>query len=201
MQFAEYHQMTQEERQSVVAAARRCLHLSQQVSEQQHFYELGDELSQKSKVKSQNMTPDSRTGGFGNPPLPIPDSRLNNIRVLVVEDDRDTREFLALTLEEYGAQSIVVDSAVAALEALEKSLPDILVSDIGMPATDGYTFIQKVRALPPEQGGQIPAIALTAYAREQDRDRAIAAGFQIHLAKPVVSDELVEAIGQLISDQ
>ncbi|MGL4621094.1 response regulator [Chroococcidiopsis sp.] len=127
------------------------------------------------------------------------DSRLNNIRVLVVEDDRDTREFLALTLEEYGAQLIVVDSAVAALEALEKSLPDILVSDIGMPATDGYTFIQKVRALPPEQGGQIPAIALTAYAREQDRDRAIAAGFQIHLAKPVVTDELVEAIGQLIS--
>ncbi|URD53327.1 response regulator [Chroococcidiopsis sp. CCNUC1] len=143
----------------------------------------------------------TRTGGFGNPPLPIPDSRLNNIRVLVVEDDRDTREFLALTLEEYGAQSIVVDSAVAALEALEKSLPDILVSDIGMPATDGYTFIQKVRTLPPEQGGKIPAIALTAYAREQDRDRAIAAGFQIHLAKPVVSDELVEAIGQLISDQ
>jgi ATP-dependent DNA helicase RecG len=74
MQFAEYHQMTQEERQSVVAAARRCLHLSQQVSEQQHFYELGDELSQKSKVKSQNMTPDSRTGGFGSPPLPTPDS-------------------------------------------------------------------------------------------------------------------------------
>ncbi|MBE9019082.1 DEAD/DEAH box helicase, partial [Chroococcidiopsidales cyanobacterium LEGE 13417] len=74
MQFAEYHQMTQEERQSVVAAARRCLHLSQQVSEQQHFYELGDELSQKSKVKSQNMTPDSRTGGFLNPPLPTPDS-------------------------------------------------------------------------------------------------------------------------------
>lgn len=70
-----------------------------------------------------------------------------------------------------------------------------------MPATDGYTFIQKVRTLPPEQGGKIPAIALTAYAREQDRDRAIAAGFQIHLAKPVVSDELVEAIGQLISDQ
>ncbi|MBD2304295.1 response regulator [Chroococcidiopsis sp. FACHB-1243] len=141
----------------------------------------------------------TRTGGFGNPPLPIPDSRLNNIRVLIVEDDRDTREFLALTLEEYGAQLIVVDSAVAALEALEKSLPDVLVSDIGMPATDGYTFIQKVRALPPEQGGKIPAIALTAYAREQDRDRAIAAGFQIHLTKPVVSDELVEAIGQLIS--
>ncbi|OWY69277.1 hybrid sensor histidine kinase/response regulator [cyanobacterium TDX16] len=135
----------------------------------------------------------------GAQPCASTDSRLNNIRVLVVEDDRDTQEFLALTLEEYGAQLIVVDSAVAALEALEKSLPDILVSDIGMPATDGYTFIQKVRALPPEQGGQIPAIALTAYAREQDRDRAIAAGFQIHLAKPVVSDELVEAIGQLIS--
>ncbi|NHC35513.1 hybrid sensor histidine kinase/response regulator [Scytonema millei] len=141
----------------------------------------------------------SRTGGFSNPPLPIPDSRLNNIRVLVVEDDRDMREFLVLTLEEYGARLIVVDSAVAALEALEKSLPDILVSDIGMPATDGYTLIQKVRALPPEQGGQIPAIALTAYAREQDRDRAITAGFQIHLAKPVVPDKLVEAIGQLIS--
>jgi PAS domain S-box-containing protein len=137
----------------------------------------------------------------GAQPCARTDSRLNNIQVLVVEDDRDTREFLALTLEEYGAQSIVVDSAVAALEALEKSLPDILVSDIGMPATDGYTFIQKVRTLPPEQGGKIPAIALTAYAREQDRDRAIAAGFQIHLAKPVVSDELVEAIGQLISDQ
>ncbi|MDV2995976.1 MAG: Sensor histidine kinase TodS [Chroococcidiopsis sp. SAG 2025] len=135
----------------------------------------------------------------GAQPCAPTDSQLNNIRVLVVEDDRDMREFLALTLEEYGAQLIVVDSAVAALEALEKSLPDILVSDIGMPATDGYTFIQKVRALPPEQGGKIPAIALTAYAREQDRDRAIAAGFQIHLAKPVVPDELVEAIGQLIS--
>ena len=138
-------------------------------------------------------TPDSR--------LPTPDSHLKNVQVLVVEDDRDTRDFLALTLEEYGAQPTTVDSVAAALETLEKSPPDILVSDIGMPEADGYSFIQQVRTLPPERGGRIPAIALTAYAREQDRDRAIAAGFQIHLAKPVVPDELVEAIVQLISDQ
>mgnify|MGYP002778031981 CR=1 FL=1 len=128
-------------------------------------------------------------------------SQLANVRILLLEDDRDTREFLALTLEEYGAQPTTIDSVAAALEALGKSLPDILISDIGMPEADGYTFIQKVRALPPEQGGQLPAIALTAYAREQDRDRAIAAGFQMHLAKPIVPDELVGAIVQLISEQ
>jgi CheY-like chemotaxis protein len=132
--------------------------------------------------------------------LPTPDSPLPNIRILVLEDDRDTREFLALTLEQYGAQPTTVDSVAAALEMLEKSPPDIIISDIGMPEADGYTFMQRVRSLPPERGGQIPAIALTAYAREQDRDRAIAAGFQMHLAKPVIPDELVEAIAQLISE-
>jgi PAS domain S-box-containing protein len=151
-----------------------------------------------------------RNSEFGIKDTPLPrkgtqlcaptDSPLTNIRILVLEDDRDTREFLTLTLEEYGAQPTTVDSVAAALEVLGKSLPDILVSDIGMPEEDGYSFIRQVRALPSEQGGLIPAIALTAYAREQDRDRAIAAGFQRHLAKPIVPDELVQAIAQLIGE-
>jgi PAS domain S-box-containing protein len=151
----------------------------------------GRELRELRDLREQFST-DSR--------LPTPDSPLTNVRILLLEDDRDTREFLALTLEEYGAQPTTIDSVAAALDALGKSLPDILISDIGMPEADGYTFIQKVRALPPEQGGQLPAIALTAYAREQDRDRAIAAGFQMHLAKPILPDELVEAIVQLVSE-
>lgn len=88
-------------------------------------------------------------------------------------------------------------SAAEALEALEQHKPDILISDLGMPDEDGYSLISKIRALPPERGGQIPAAALTAYARAEDRMRVLRSGFQFHLPKPVDSAELVTVVASL----
>lgn len=119
---------------------------------------------------------------------------LSSVKVLVVEDDLGTREFVAFVLEQYQADVTAVKSAVEALEALAQSKPDILVLDIGMPDMDGYTLIRQIRARSPEQGGQIPAIALTAYAGEHDQQQALAAGFQMHIPKPIEPDELVIAV-------
>jgi PAS domain S-box-containing protein len=124
---------------------------------------------------------------------------LAGIRVLVVDDELDTRQLLAFILEEYGAEAMTVDSASAVLAQLESFQPDILLSDIGMPEVDGYTLISRVRSLPAERGGQVPAIALTAYAREEDREKALAAGFQGHISKPVDPSRLVAAIVDLLN--
>jgi PAS domain S-box-containing protein len=127
-------------------------------------------------------------------------ARLRGIKVLVVEDNDDTREFLSVTLNREAA---IVQTAAGAREAMEKLLnwqPDVLVCDIGMPETDGYEFIQQVRALPPGQDGAIPAVALTAFARKEDRARSLTAGFQEHLSKPVQIEKLVAAIQQLVSN-
>jgi PAS domain S-box-containing protein len=127
---------------------------------------------------------------------------LTGIRVLVVDDEPDTRELLTFLLRQAGAEAIATASAEAALRALDQALPEarpnVLLSDIGMPDTDGYMLIEQVRARSPEQGGNLPAIALTAYAAEYDQQRAIAAGFQTHLAKPIEPQQLIEAIVQLI---
>jgi len=125
-------------------------------------------------------------------------SPLTGIRVLVVDDDVDSREFIAFVLEQLGAQVSTVTSAGEAIASLEQLPPDILLSDIGMPDMDGYMLMRQIRAMPPEQGGQILAIALTAYAGEIDRQQALAAGFQHHLAKPVEPDELVKVILNLL---
>jgi PAS domain S-box-containing protein len=122
---------------------------------------------------------------------------LQGIEILVVDDDVDTREFVAFLLEQYGAQVTAVGSAKEALVALTQSLPDVLLSDIGMPEMDGYMLMQQVRTLPTEQGGQIPAIALTAYAGEMNYQQALSAGFQRHMSKPVEPAELVDAIASL----
>jgi PAS domain S-box-containing protein len=122
---------------------------------------------------------------------------LDNIQVLLVDDDTDTREFQAFLLEQNGAKVTAVGSGLAALNALEHSIPDVIVSDVGMPHMDGYMLMQQLRALPPEQGGQIPAIALTAYAGELNHQQALQAGFQQHLAKPVEPDKLIQAITTL----
>lgn len=122
---------------------------------------------------------------------------LSGIRVLVVDDEPDMREFLAFVLEDYGAQVEVVASAFEALEVLPQGKPDILLSDIGMPEMDGYTLIRKIRAMPPEQGGLLPAIALTAYAGEVDQTQALSAGFQKHVAKPVEPDKLAAIVASL----
>ena len=123
-----------------------------------------------------------------------PTLSLQGVRVLVVDDDTDTREFLVFLLEQAGASVISASSAGEALRELTQFKPDILLSDIGMPDMDGYMLMRQVRALPSEEGGQIPAIALSAYAGEMNQQQAIAAGFQRHLAKPVEPEELIRII-------
>ncbi|MEJ6480828.1 PAS domain S-box protein [Nostoc punctiforme UO1] len=126
------------------------------------------------------------------------DTLLAGIQILLVDDQADVREFFSFALEQYGATVTAVESAAEALEILMQSKPDILLSDIGMPLMDGYMLLREVRKLPPEQGGQIPAIALTAYAGEINYNQAMAAGFQKHLPKPVDPAELAAAIDNII---
>ncbi|MDZ8051575.1 MAG: ATP-binding protein [Aulosira sp. ZfuVER01] len=122
---------------------------------------------------------------------------LAGVQILVVDDDVDSLEFVAFVLEQDGANVIAASSALEALQVIEQQKPDVLVSDIGMPDMDGYTLMRQVRAWSAEQGGKIPAIALTAFARQYDRQQALQAGFQMHLAKPVNPEELVAAIVKL----
>ncbi len=116
--------------------------------------------------------------------------------MLVVEDESDARELLALTLEVSGAEVNAVESVQEALRSLELFKPDVLLSDIGMPVESGYDLIRQIRLLSGESR-DIPAVALTAFATDKDRQLALAAGFQIHLAKPVEPSALVEAIEKL----
>jgi PAS domain S-box-containing protein len=122
---------------------------------------------------------------------------LQGVRVLLVEDEEDTRELLKTILERCGAEVMAVASAGEAMTALESSLPDVMVSDIGMPDENGYELIRKIRDLAPERGGIVPAIALTAYAGPKDRRRALLAGFHTHLTKPVEPDELLAVVSSL----
>ncbi|MEH2137266.1 PAS domain S-box protein [Nostoc sp.] len=123
--------------------------------------------------------------------------RLDNLRVLIVDDEAEARHLLTTILEQYGAQVIAVSSASDALLALQKVCPHIMVSDIGMPQEDGYALIRQVRALPAERGGRVPAVALTAYARAEDRTQALLAGFQLHVPKPVNPAELAAVVANL----
>ena len=104
---------------------------------------------------------------------------------------------LTTIIEQCGTDVLAVASVAEALAALDSFQPDVLISDLGMPDEDGYSLIRKVRALNPEHGGKIPAIALTAYALEEDRMRALLAGYQIHIAKPVNPAELIAVLGGL----
>jgi len=121
---------------------------------------------------------------------------LEGVRVLVVEDEPDARELLALTLECSGARVRAVQSAQEALDNLQAFAPHVLLTDIGLPVESGYDLIRKVRLLSSE-ASRLPAIALTAFATEKDRQLALSAGFQAHLAKPVDPDVLIEAIERL----
>ena len=122
---------------------------------------------------------------------------LHGVRVLVVDDDTDARQMISAVLRRSGAEVKACCSAGEALTALPQWRPDVLMSDIGMPHEDGYELIHKVRALTDERGGRVPAAALTAYARDEDRKRAIAEGYQMHVAKPASSAELVAAVATL----
>jgi signal transduction histidine kinase/CheY-like chemotaxis protein len=123
-----------------------------------------------------------------------PAAELAGLRVLIVDDEPDARLLLKTLMEQSGAKVRAAASASEALAALKDFRPDILVSDIGMPQEDGYALLRCVRALSPEEGGRIPAIALTAYAQEDDRMRALLAGFQVHVAKPINPAEFVAVI-------
>lgn len=120
------------------------------------------------------------------------------VKILVVDDEADMRELIAFVLQAAGATVQLAASGLEALSALETFQPDVLISDIGMPQIDGYELVQRIRNLPPQQGGEIPAIALTAYAGELNEQKAIAAGFQIHISKPVEPEILVRAIARVL---
>ncbi|NBD17896.1 MAG: response regulator [Cyanobacteria bacterium] len=122
---------------------------------------------------------------------------LTGIRILAVDDEVDARELLNVVLTAYHAEVRAASSAREALALLASFQPDILISDIAMPDRDGYALIKQIRALPAEAGGQISAIALTAYAQVEDQQRAIASGYQTHLAKPIDIKQLVRAIANL----
>jgi len=125
---------------------------------------------------------------------------LKGIHVLVVEDDDDTRELLRVLLESEGSAVTVTASVQEALAAYDKTRPNVIVADIGMPDYNGYTLIGRVRAKDRERGGKIiPAIALTAFTTAIDRDTVLSAGFQVHMPKPFEPSHLVSVISELAS--
>jgi PAS domain S-box-containing protein len=123
--------------------------------------------------------------------------RLDGLTVLVVDDEEDARTIVERVLEDKGAKVLAAASAMQALELLAASLPDVIVSDIGIPDVDGFTLLRRIRSLPPHQGGRTPAIALTAYARAEDAQRAFAAGFQLHAPKPIEPLQLATLVANL----
>jgi signal transduction histidine kinase/ActR/RegA family two-component response regulator len=140
---------------------------------------------------------DRRTAASNASPMPrLP--RLDGLRVLVVDDDEDGRTLTTLVLTQAGAAVIGAGSVAEALAALDAEQPDVLVSDIGLPDDDGFALIHQIRRDEVEHGGFLPAVALTGYARAEDRDRIIAAGFQAHVPKPVDPSELTAAIARIV---
>ncbi|WP_009544015.1 response regulator [Crocosphaera subtropica] len=124
---------------------------------------------------------------------------LRGIKVLAVDDSEDTRHLLEMLLTSYGAETSVVASGTEVLTHLKTFDPDVLICDISMPDMDGYTLLQEIRVLPDAQGGNIPAIALTAFTRHEDRQKALSKGFQEHIPKPIDPDKLAGAIARLAS--
>jgi CheY-like chemotaxis protein len=122
---------------------------------------------------------------------------LQGLTLLVVDDDKDTREVLTEVLQQCGASVLTASSAEEGLAVLDRASPRVVVCDIGMAGMDGYRFIEQVRQRPPERGGHVVAVALTAFVTAEDRRRALRAGFQMHLAKPVEPAELVAALANL----
>ncbi len=117
--------------------------------------------------------------------------------MLIVDDELDARELVTMMLERCGAKVFAAATVGEALERLESWKPSVLIADIGMPGEDGYDLIRKVRGLSKEHGGHTPALALTAYARTEDRVRALSAGYQMHLSKPVDQLELAAVVARL----
>ena len=128
----------------------------------------------------------------------LPSDALVGVHVLVVDDDRDSRNLLRMILEYCGALVTAVPSADQALRTLRRVTPDVLLTDIAMPRRDGYWLIEQVRALPAEQGGGIPAVAITAHGEEHGPARTLAAGFQGHIRKPIDPWDLCRALTGIV---
>ncbi|HEX3725743.1 MAG TPA: ATP-binding protein, partial [Pirellulales bacterium] len=126
---------------------------------------------------------------------------LNGIKVLVVDDEQDTRDLVRRVLRECAAEVFTASSTREALEVLAHQRPNVILSDIGMPHQDGFELIRRIRSLGPECGGDVPAAALTAFARPEDRRRALLAGYQRHVAKPVEPAELVAVVAALAASE
>ncbi|MGZ5131421.1 MAG: ATP-binding protein [Caldimonas sp.] len=139
--------------------------------------------------------PSSETEGAAAPSVELD---LNGVNILVVDDESDTRELVEQLLRNCGAAVHSAGSASEALALLDRVRLDLVLSDIGMPERDGYQFMRELRQRPPERGGRTPAIALTAFARSEDRTRSMVAGYQVHLAKPVEPHELLATVGSLV---
>jgi len=122
---------------------------------------------------------------------------LKGLKVMLVEDEFDTREMVAVGLEQSGATVLLAASGREALRVLARQTPDVLISDIGMPEMDGYELLEKIRSEYPPNMRSIPAVALTAFATEQERERSFKAGYQVHLAKPVTISELVRTVASI----
>jgi CheY-like chemotaxis protein len=131
------------------------------------------------------------------PEIIATDNSLDGLRVLLVDDEPEARQIISTVITRTGAEVRSCESAHEALIKLEEWKPDVILSDIAMPEQDGYSFIRQVRSLPHDKGGDTPAAALTAYARDIDRRQALAAGYQMHIAKPIGASQLVTMIARL----
>jgi CheY-like chemotaxis protein len=132
--------------------------------------------------------------------LPAPSSKqseLQGLRLLVVDDEYDARELLSMALSRAGAEVATAESAAEAFEAFLAFQPNVLISDIGMPGEDGYSLVRRLRQMLPLAGGAIPSIALTAFTSPEDRAKALAAGFTVHVGKPIAPHELITTIARL----
>jgi CheY-like chemotaxis protein len=122
---------------------------------------------------------------------------LSGVKVLVVDDEADARDLIKRVLGDCDAEVLTAGTATEALAIIEREKPHVLVSDLGMPNVDGFEFLRQVRALGTARGGRLPAIALTAFARSEDRTRALRGGFLVHLSKPVEPSELVATVASV----
>ena len=153
-------------------------------------------LPKRAEMAPANDVLEARAARLDETPAEL--DHLHGVHVLIVEDDADSRQVLVLLLQKLGALVEAVPSAREAVDRVMNRRPDVLVSDIGMPEEDGYSLIRRVRQMPADASRKLPAIALTAYARRQDAEAAIAAGFDRHLAKPVAPAELIKAIKAVV---
>jgi CheY-like chemotaxis protein len=166
-------------------------------------------LRVREKIGARKQTPQAavkeapaaqRVGKASSRPAPSEGARLDGVRVIVVDDDVDTRDLLKVALTNAGAEIKTCASSAEALDTLKIWKADCLISDIGMPGEDGYDLMKKIRALTKSEGGKIPAIALTGFASVGDQNRSSAAGYQVHLSKPVVLANLTREVARLIRE-